>query len=329
MRGRPGKAGLAPADGLQAKRRQRPADRRSKTRNERDAGDRAARGLAIDAPERAEGGIIEAIAHADAEQEPGQHQHPDRLREAEQHEPARKHQIGDRQHRPAADAVDLAADARPEQAGDHQRRRIGAENPVRGDAEIVRDRIGDQRRQIDAGGPGQRLGGAECQDDGELAPAHAVGRRYCYVMHVPPFARVKAACVKQLALALSPATIARHNRAMELSARLDLMNWLVGQGLTGLPETELIRGFCERCCDGGLICRAAWPSSTRCTRSMRGAAFAGTTGRATRATRSNIAPQPRAMPPRTGAARPSITCSKTAMTRCSSISPTRPRSNSR
>ena len=39
---------------------------------------------------------------------------------------------------------------------------------------------------------------------------------------------------------------------MELSARHDLMNWLVAQGLTGLPETELIRGFCERCCDGGL-----------------------------------------------------------------------------
>jgi adenylate cyclase len=51
---------------------------------------------------------------------------------------------------------------------------------------------------------------------------------------------------------LSPAAIARHNRLMELSARLDLMNWLVAQGLTGLPEPELIRGFCERCCDGGL-----------------------------------------------------------------------------
>jgi adenylate cyclase len=39
---------------------------------------------------------------------------------------------------------------------------------------------------------------------------------------------------------------------MELSTRVDLMNWLVSQGLTGLPETELMRGFCERCCDGGL-----------------------------------------------------------------------------
>jgi adenylate cyclase len=39
---------------------------------------------------------------------------------------------------------------------------------------------------------------------------------------------------------------------MELSTRLDLMNWLVSQGLTGLPEPDLIRGFCERCRDGGL-----------------------------------------------------------------------------
>jgi adenylate cyclase len=39
---------------------------------------------------------------------------------------------------------------------------------------------------------------------------------------------------------------------MELSSRIDLMNWLVGQGLTGLPEPDLIRGFCERCRAGGL-----------------------------------------------------------------------------
>jgi adenylate cyclase len=39
---------------------------------------------------------------------------------------------------------------------------------------------------------------------------------------------------------------------MELSHRIDLMNWLVAQGLTGLPEPELIRGFCERCRAGGL-----------------------------------------------------------------------------
>ena len=39
---------------------------------------------------------------------------------------------------------------------------------------------------------------------------------------------------------------------MELTPRLRLMNWLVTQGLTGLPENDLIRGFCERCRAGGL-----------------------------------------------------------------------------
>jgi adenylate cyclase len=39
---------------------------------------------------------------------------------------------------------------------------------------------------------------------------------------------------------------------MQLTSRLRLTNWLVSQGLTGLPENELIRGFCERCCAEGI-----------------------------------------------------------------------------
>jgi adenylate cyclase len=39
---------------------------------------------------------------------------------------------------------------------------------------------------------------------------------------------------------------------MELTPRLRLINWLVSQGLTGLPENDLIRGFCERCRSGGI-----------------------------------------------------------------------------
>ena len=39
---------------------------------------------------------------------------------------------------------------------------------------------------------------------------------------------------------------------MQLTSRLALMNWLTGQGLTGLPENELLRGFCERCRAEGL-----------------------------------------------------------------------------
>jgi adenylate cyclase len=39
---------------------------------------------------------------------------------------------------------------------------------------------------------------------------------------------------------------------MELAPRLNLMNWLVSQGLTSLPENDLVRGFCERCRAEGL-----------------------------------------------------------------------------
>jgi adenylate cyclase len=39
---------------------------------------------------------------------------------------------------------------------------------------------------------------------------------------------------------------------MELTPRLRLMNWLVSQGLTGLPENDLLRGFCQRCRASGL-----------------------------------------------------------------------------
>jgi adenylate cyclase len=39
---------------------------------------------------------------------------------------------------------------------------------------------------------------------------------------------------------------------MELNSRLSLMNWLVRQGLESLPENDLLRGFCERCCAEGI-----------------------------------------------------------------------------
>jgi adenylate cyclase len=39
---------------------------------------------------------------------------------------------------------------------------------------------------------------------------------------------------------------------MDTDARIELMGWLTGQGLTGLPENDLIRGFCERCRAGGI-----------------------------------------------------------------------------
>jgi adenylate cyclase len=39
---------------------------------------------------------------------------------------------------------------------------------------------------------------------------------------------------------------------MDPTPRLRLINWLASQGLSGLPENDLIRGFCERCRAGDL-----------------------------------------------------------------------------
>src|ERR1700737_1070944 len=39
---------------------------------------------------------------------------------------------------------------------------------------------------------------------------------------------------------------------MDWTLRLRLTNWLVSQGLTGLAEHDLVRGFCERCRAPGL-----------------------------------------------------------------------------
>src|SRR5256885_16015394 len=39
---------------------------------------------------------------------------------------------------------------------------------------------------------------------------------------------------------------------MDVAPRLNRMNWLVRQGLEGLPENDLLRGFCEQCRAEGL-----------------------------------------------------------------------------
>src|SRR5436309_4040072 len=39
---------------------------------------------------------------------------------------------------------------------------------------------------------------------------------------------------------------------MDIVSRLELTNWLVGQSLTGLPENDILRGFCERCRAAGV-----------------------------------------------------------------------------
>jgi adenylate cyclase len=44
----------------------------------------------------------------------------------------------------------------------------------------------------------------------------------------------------------------RDESLMDLNARLEIMNWLAGAGLSGIAETDLVREFCERTRSAGL-----------------------------------------------------------------------------
>ena len=108
---------------------------------------------------------------ADVE-EPGDDQHRDGCCKAKQHEACREQQVGHRQHRPAADQIDLAPDPGGEQGGKDLRGGEGGKNPVRRDAEVAPDGVGKDRRQIVTRCPCQRLGRAERHNERKLASVH-------------------------------------------------------------------------------------------------------------------------------------------------------------
>ena len=117
---------------------------------------------------------------------------------------------------------------------------------------------------------------------------------------------------------------------MDLAPRLKLMNWLVSQGLAGLAENDLVRGFCERCRAEGLDLSRGLVFIDTLHPIFEGRGFRwndtetnesdsfeyGPTGEGDAAQRLADAP-------------PSFTCWSTAMTKCGSTSPIAPRSTSR
>lgn len=72
----------------------------------------------------------------------------------------------------SSDAVDLAPHVRAKQSGYHQRCGECREEPVAGNPEIVRDRIGQDGRQIVARSPREGLRGAERRDHPKPSPIH-------------------------------------------------------------------------------------------------------------------------------------------------------------
>ena len=116
---------------------------------------------------------------------------------------------------------------------------------------------------------------------------------------------------------------------MDLAPRLRLMNWLVSQGLTGMPENDLIRGFCERCRAQGLELSRGLVFIDTLHPIFEGRGFRWNDSETNESESFEYGPTTDGDAAGIGAAPPSFTCSKAVMTKCGSIFPIAPRSTSR
>ena len=129
-------------------------------------------------PNVAERRVVETQSHADAEQQPGGPTWPTA---SSMHRaapaPSARTTFEMQKHLSAADPIDLATDPRSEQG---RRSQATAENAAKNQLleipEVVRDRIGQDGRQVVARRPGQGLGGAKRRDDSQTPPIHALPR---------------------------------------------------------------------------------------------------------------------------------------------------------
>ena len=88
------------------------------------------------------------------------------------------------------------------------------------------------------------------------------------------------------------------------------MNWLVGQGLTGLPEHELIRGFCERCRAEGIALSYGLVVIDTLHPIFEGRGFRWNDVETNQPRNFRVSARAtRATPPKAGGARSSTTCS--------------------
>jgi adenylate cyclase len=117
---------------------------------------------------------------------------------------------------------------------------------------------------------------------------------------------------------------------MDLTPRLRLMNWLVSQGLTGMPENDLIRGFCERCRAQGLDLSRGLVFIDTLHPIFEGRGFRWNDSGTNESESFEYGPTADGDAAGNWRAPPSsFTCSKTVMMKCGSILPIAPRSISR
>ena len=153
----PDQAGFAPAEAVLEPGRGGPANRAGEAREQCDAGDRSARLAAVEPSQRGKGSVVKPHRHADPQQEPSNDEPHDSLRHAERRKTSGEHEVREGQHGAAAMPVDQRPDIGADRGGEQQGRREDAEEHPGRQAEAGGDRRAEDRRQVIARRPGERL----------------------------------------------------------------------------------------------------------------------------------------------------------------------------
>ena len=162
-------AGPAPSEVRDHHGGERPADRAGKPAEQGQGRDGAPRALAIEPAESREGGVVEARAHAGAEDQPGREIDRQCRGEREADQAERQQQRTRRQDRTSAAVLDAVADARRHEAARKQAEGQSPDNPAERPAGIAGDRLRQNRQEIVGRAPGEDLRHPEGRDDDRKA----------------------------------------------------------------------------------------------------------------------------------------------------------------
>ncbi len=161
----PCQARAAPADRSLHQAGQWPPHRAGEAGDQGDSDDGRTRLAPVDRRQRGEGALVEPDSHSKPDDRPGREERLRALRHAQGCEPHGEDEIGCRENASAAKPVDAAPAPGSDHGRDHEREGKGREEPGRLQAQILGDRRRQHRGQVIGGAEGDRLLGAERDDD--------------------------------------------------------------------------------------------------------------------------------------------------------------------
>ncbi len=162
---RPGETGAPPAEMLFHPKGQRPAQAGAQAADQSNTGDRASGPVAIELNQDGERRAIEAQGHAGADHAQPHRQQRQARRETHQAKAEGKGQVAGDQHGLATMGVRPAPRRRPHQSRGQQGQGHQADHQAWPQGQVVGDGVAHHAQEVETGGEGQHLPGAERQHD--------------------------------------------------------------------------------------------------------------------------------------------------------------------